>query len=271
MTDDVAQFYDSLSGGYDRLYVDWAASGDRQGRALQALVEPELGPGPHSILDCSCGIGTQLIGLAPFGHRLTGTDLSPAAVARAAVECRRRNVAVQLDPADMRWLPFPDNAFDVVICIDNSVAHLLTEADLTAALTEWARVLRPGGLAILTTREYDELAAERPISPPVQVSTDAAGHRVVTTQLWDWRSDGAGYRLTHLQAHEQPGGSWRIEARTSRLRAWQREEFRDLARNAGLEPRPWLTAAEAGLHQQALVLCRPAPPQGHRQDARGAG
>lgn len=41
-----------------------------------------LGAGPQWVLDSSCGIGTQAIGLAGAGHDVVGSDLSPAAVAR---------------------------------------------------------------------------------------------------------------------------------------------------------------------------------------------
>ena len=57
----------------------------RQGEALDKLIRSELGDAPQAVLDCSCGIGTQAIGLALRGHDVLATDLSPASVdARAA-------------------------------------------------------------------------------------------------------------------------------------------------------------------------------------------
>jgi ubiquinone/menaquinone biosynthesis C-methylase UbiE len=169
---DVAGFYDSLAVDYHRLFADWQASAVRHGQALQTLIESAIGGRPLSALDCACGIGTQLIGLAPFGHRLHGTDLSLAAITRAEMECRVRGVTVQLRRADMRLLPHRDEAFDVVVCVDNALPHLLTADDASSAFGEWARVLRPGGLANVTTREYDELLVQRPTVAPVQRSTD---------------------------------------------------------------------------------------------------
>jgi hypothetical protein len=44
---DVAEFYDDLAAGYHRLYPDWQAAIDQQGRALhQALVQAQ-GPWPQ--------------------------------------------------------------------------------------------------------------------------------------------------------------------------------------------------------------------------------
>jgi glycine/sarcosine N-methyltransferase len=157
---DVRAFYDDLSADYHRMFPDWEASSRRQGAVLSALLADLLGRGTVDILDCACGIGTQLIGLAVLGHRLSGSDLSSAAVERARVECALAGVEADLRTADMRNLPFPDQAFDAVICADNSLPHLLTEAEVLAAAGQLHRVLRPGGVAIVTTRDYDSTRVE---------------------------------------------------------------------------------------------------------------
>ncbi|MFJ3923592.1 hypothetical protein [Streptomyces sp. NPDC090022] len=61
-------FYDRLSARYHLMYADWDASTARQSRALDALLTAALGPGPHTVLDNACGIGTQALGLAAHGH-----------------------------------------------------------------------------------------------------------------------------------------------------------------------------------------------------------
>ena len=80
----VRDFYDSLAPDHHRIFPDWDASMTRQAAAPDSLISRRLGPGPHRLLDCSCGIGTQAIGLARAGHRVVGGDLSPVAAARAA-------------------------------------------------------------------------------------------------------------------------------------------------------------------------------------------
>ncbi|MFF7989019.1 class I SAM-dependent methyltransferase [Kitasatospora xanthocidica] len=156
----IARFYDDFAAGYHLLYADWEASVARQGAALDALIRDRLGDrlvgrlgdrpgdGAAEVLDCACGIGTQAIGLAGLGHRVTGTDLSPVAAGRAAVEAAQRGLDLATAAADMRQLPFPDGRFDVVVCADNAVPHLLTPEDVLAALGEMRRVLRPGGMLL---------------------------------------------------------------------------------------------------------------------------
>jgi 2-polyprenyl-3-methyl-5-hydroxy-6-metoxy-1,4-benzoquinol methylase len=84
MDDSTVRFYDGLAGDYHLLFEDWRQGARWQGGVLDRLLRGLLGDRPLSILDCCCGIGTQAIGLALSGHRVHATDLSPAAVRRAA-------------------------------------------------------------------------------------------------------------------------------------------------------------------------------------------
>ena len=152
MTPSVREFYDALAADYHLIFPDWDASMTAQARALDAVVRARLGAGPHRVLDCSCGIGTQAIGLARVGHRVVGSDLSPAAVARAAAEAAARDAVLPVTVADMRELPYREAVFDAVVCADNSLPHLLTADDIRTAPAGMRRVLRAGGLLLLTVR-----------------------------------------------------------------------------------------------------------------------
>ena len=116
----VARFYDQLAADYHLVYASWDASMARQGEALDAVIRTEIGPGRATVLDCSCGIGTQAIALGLRGHRVTGTDISVSAVTRAVREAALRGVSLAAAAADMRHLPLADEQFDVVISADNS-------------------------------------------------------------------------------------------------------------------------------------------------------
>ncbi len=48
----------------------------RQSRALDAIIRSTGGPQRRSVLDTSCGIGTQSIGLAQLGYEVTASDLT---------------------------------------------------------------------------------------------------------------------------------------------------------------------------------------------------
>lgn len=148
---------------------------------------------------------------------MTGSDLSPVAVARAAVEAAARGVRLPVTVADMRALPFRAAAFNVVVCADNSLAHLLTAGDVGTALAGMRRVLRNDGLLVLSVRDYDGIRAARPPSAPPQVSTTAQG-RVITFQLWHWHEDGERYDLEHFQLVPGEGGGWEVRVRRTAYR-----------------------------------------------------
>ncbi|WP_098010979.1 class I SAM-dependent methyltransferase [Streptomyces sp. sk226] len=248
----VTRFYDELADGYHLIYSDWDASMRRQGDALDALIGDDRG----EVLDCSCGIGTQAIGLAMRGHRVTGTDLSPRAAARAGREAERRNLGLRVAAADMRQLPFSEARFDVVVCADNSLPHLLTEHDVRAALTEMRRVLRPDGLLLVSTRPYDELLRDRPASTPPQVHQAGdrvdGGERSVTFQLWHWHEDGEHYDVEHFQLLPE-GGEWRVQTRRTTYWALGQDRLTRLAAEAGFRDVQWRLPQETGFFQPLLV------------------
>ncbi|WP_327406265.1 class I SAM-dependent methyltransferase [Streptomyces sp. NBC_01288] len=247
----VRDFYDALAADYHRIFPDWDASMARQAAALDGVVRDRLGSGPHQVLDCSCGIGTQAIGLAGVGHRVIGSDLSPAAVARAAVEAAARGVRLPVTVADMRSLPFRAAAFDVVVCADNSLAHLLTADDVGTALAGMRRVLRDDGLLMISIRDYDELRATRPTSTPPQLSTTAEG-RVITFQLWRWHEDGERYDQEFFQLLPA-GDGW--EVRVRRVTSWvlTRGQLSDAVADAGFTDVSWHEPEGSGFYQPVLT------------------
>jgi SAM-dependent methyltransferase len=223
-------FYDSLAGKYHLMFPDWDASMARQASQLAEFV-----PVGARVLDCACGIGTQAIGLAMRGYEVVGADLSPVAGSRAVVEASARGVSLPVAAADMRALPFPDDSFDVVLAADNALPHLLTSDDVLSALREMRRVLRPGGRLILSTRDYDTIRRERPLSTLPSVGPG----RVVWFQLWHW--DGDQYELEMFQLHEAE--SWRVVVGKTRYWAITRHEITELVERAGFGYAEWFLDA----------------------------
>ena len=251
-----ARFYDGLAGTYHALYPDWRAAGRAQAAALDRLLS-RWHHGPAVIADVACGIGTQLIGLAGLGHRLIGSDISAGAVQRARRECAAAGVRAGLLVADMRSLPLAGSCADAVVCADNALPHLLADDDAIAALAQMRRVLRPGGTALVTTRDYDQVLADPPASTPPQVFA-AGGERVISFQLWAWREEPGVYDLEHFQVHEAADGTRVVERRTAAYRAYPRAALSALASAAGLRDVKWHMPRESGFFQPVMTARRPA-------------
>lgn len=235
-------FYDDLAATYDLMYADWDASMVRQAKALDWFLPP------GKVLDCACGIGTQSLGLALRRREVVGTDLSPVAVARARREAAQRGARVSFAAADMRALPFGDAAFEAVVCVDNSLPHLLNPEEMTAGLREMRRVLKPGGGLLISTRPYD---GSRPGSQPPLVK-HAGNSRVVTFQLWHWHDDGERYDAEVFQSRPD-GGTWTVHTRQMTYWAITREQLTPLVVGAGFTDPRWVEPGESGFFQPLLV------------------
>lgn len=247
----VARFYDQLAADYHLIYADWDVGMARQGEVLDGLIQAELGVDRASVLDCSCGIGTQAIALGLRGHHVTGTDISVSAVTRAAREAALRGVRLPAAAADMRHLPFSDGQFDVVLSADNSLPHLLRAVDVCAALMEMRRVLRSGGLLIVSTRPYDEIVRARPTSTSPQLASPSQG-RSITFQLWDWHDDGERYDMEHFQLVPD-GEDWRVHVRRATYWALTQQQISGVAIEAGFARPVWRTAENSGFFQPVLT------------------
>jgi SAM-dependent methyltransferase len=178
-------FYDTLAPFYHLIYPDWEASVAWQGAALDAVIRAETGDGARTVLDVACGIGTQSLGLAALGHDVTASDLSSGAVRRLRAEADRRGLSIDARPADMRGVgDAHGRAFDVVLCADNALPHLLEDGDILHALREFHRCTAPGGICLVSIRDYDasDLQAQRVHPHGVR---EAEGARWVLLQVWD--------------------------------------------------------------------------------------
>jgi ubiquinone/menaquinone biosynthesis C-methylase UbiE len=101
-------------------------------------------------LDAGCGDGRYLAALASMPaapKRIACIDISERILEVARSAAALAGVEVEAVRANLEALPFPDASFDVVLCTQ-VIEHLL---DPAAGLRELARVLAPGGCAIVTT------------------------------------------------------------------------------------------------------------------------
>ena len=134
---------------YERLHALEEAHGWSRGmRAYaEALLTPLLKRKAVSrVLDLGCGTGSMLSWLSGYsGVRVTGIDLSRDALGFCQARGHR-----ELTEGSATTLPFQAETFDLVFCAD-VLQHLPNPPGDATALTEAARVLRPGGYLYLRT------------------------------------------------------------------------------------------------------------------------
>ena len=227
-----ALFYDQLAPDYHLLYRDWEQSVARQGNALAGLLR-DLGVVPgDKVLDAACGIGTQALGLLGHGYRLTASDISSAATDRLKAELSSRalNANVQVD--DLRTLSCVDSqSMAAVIACDNSIPHLLSDAEILQAFRSCHRCLRPGGVAVFSVRDYAAIERVNPDVRPYGLRHDGAGGRFLAVQVWEW--DGDQYELRVYLTSESPEGTCQTRVLRSRYYAVTIERLLALLIEAG--------------------------------------
>jgi SAM-dependent methyltransferase len=203
------------------------------------------------VLDCACGIGTQSLGLAKLGFRVSGCDVSRRAIERARVEASRRGLELQLSVADMLDLSgLEDCRFDAVVCMDNALPHLKSSEQLLRAAMQIRRKLRSKGLFMASIRDYDRLIKERPLVQGPSYYSDEGKRRIVF-QVWDW-IDERRY-VFHLYITREIGNEWTTFHAAAAYRAVLRDELVDVLREAGFIDVRWLLPEESGFFQPVML------------------
>lgn len=138
--DPVRRSYDTVAENYAAGFRDELAHKPLDRALLASLAEQAQGP----VADLGCGPGHVAAWLTERGMTAVGIDLSPV---MAAVG-RREHPEVEFRVGDLLDLPAEDEEFGAAVAF-YSVIHL-EAAELGRAFGEMHRVLRPGGLALVS-------------------------------------------------------------------------------------------------------------------------
>jgi ubiquinone/menaquinone biosynthesis C-methylase UbiE len=168
---------------------DWAATEDLQIPTYETAIEHlPIGHGQR-VLDIGCGSGVFLRAAADRGARVVGFDACEPLLAIA----RERVPEADLHAGDMQALPFGDDGFDVV----TGFSSFFYADDMTRAISEAARVTRPGGTVLAQV-----------FGRPERCSLEAMKHAILP--------------LLSMEGDEPP--YWRLDL------------LEQIARDAGLRP-----------------------------------
>jgi len=125
------------------------------GPDLAMIVEAAAFTGNETVIDMGSGAGHTALACARHAARVTGIDLTPEMVEMgASLAAQRRLTNVEFQVGDVERLPFDDASIDVAT--SRVSAHHY--ADPARAIAKAFRVLRPGGLLIIS----DTVAPEAP-------------------------------------------------------------------------------------------------------------
>lgn len=152
------EFYDRLARVFD-VMTDWQKRLALELPFLQRTLDQNRA---QRILDTACGTGWHAIALARKGYRTAGCDASPIMVEMAGNNAARAGVEVPFQVADFNRLEKFPEIFDAVLCLGNSLPHLLSHEELVKALRQMRERLHEAGVLILHNLNYDMRLQKKP-------------------------------------------------------------------------------------------------------------
>ena len=126
-----------------------------QGPDLPWLVEAAALTGNELVVDVGTGTGHTALALAPYAREVIAIDFTVPMLEAARQLAEERQIKnIRFVESDAHTLPLSNSSVDVVAC--RHAAHHFIDA--AQAVSEWARILKPGGKLVLV----DTMASEDP-------------------------------------------------------------------------------------------------------------
>ena len=161
--------YNDLAHDYEWLFPDEAigsagtvgATSPGSKDVLEGILKTL--PRDARVLDCACGIGADAIALARSGYSVVASDGSASMVAEA--RRRSRQSGVEIGITQSSWQELSERvpgAFDLVLCLGNAMVHAGTRFNMLSALEGIKKVLSPGGVLVVDSRNWELLYESRP-------------------------------------------------------------------------------------------------------------
>jgi SAM-dependent methyltransferase len=138
--------YEHISDEYDEV----TGAGGRQGPAEAMLAELRRRHPFERVLDVACGNGLHAMILARMGVDVTGADISRHMLDQARARAEAAGLRVRWVHAAMQEIAGRvEGPFDAILCLGNSLPHLLDVGLLERTLAGFAELLAPRGVAVL--------------------------------------------------------------------------------------------------------------------------
>ena len=225
------KMYDAFSSDYDR-FVDWPG---RLKLELPFLLSQLNESGARRVLDAACGTGRHALALAQRGFDVAGADLSASMVARASANARESNVRAEFRQAGFGDLAaaFGRASFDAIVCLGNSLPHVLDPAHLTRTLDDFGACLRPGGVLIVQNRNFDAVLASR--QRFMEPQTHREGEREwLFLRIYDFDPDGL-LTFNVITLRREANTAWEQATVSTRLRPQPQAELAQALMESGFE------------------------------------
>lgn len=219
----VRNFYDPLSKGYDRM-MDAERRVQRATEFLQTLRQRDSF---DSVIDAGCGSGHFAIAAARLGCGTLGIDLSEGMLDIARRTAQRNGVDIEWRQGSLAQVDQLTSApADLVLCMGNTLPHVLDPDELAASCRAFFNALKPGGRAVVHLLNYDRLLATRERI----VDIDRAGDLEFIRFYDYWGPNLINFNVLTIDWSKTPA---KHQIESVELRPYRHQEVRQAMINAG--------------------------------------
>lgn len=220
------ELYDSMGADYETM-VSWDARIANETPFFRRLFEERA---VRRVLDVACGVGRHAVTFASWGLTVTGADPSAALLDLARANAAEAGVDVGFVQTDfLNLTKAVEGSFDAVICIGNSLPHLLDLAQVEDALAQMRSLLEPGGTLVVQTRSAERIWARGShlLSPTLRRIGD---RDLIFLRLVDVHAPTTTLNVIRLT---REGGDWNVDTKTTQLRPIAKDEMEVMLARAG--------------------------------------
>jgi glycine/sarcosine N-methyltransferase len=235
------EFYDRLARVFD-VMTDWQKRLTLEMPFLQRTLDRHRA---RTILDTACGTGWHAITLAQKGYTAAGCDASPQMIEQARANSAKAQANVRFEVAGFNQLNHFTETFDTVLCLGNSLPHLLSREALVEAMRQMRGKLRRGGVLILHNLNYDMRMKKKPRFFSANGNEEAL--------VWRFADYGPEFITFHTALFErktegEESVSWSVQVNSTLHRplferdldeALEQAEFGDIRHFGGLDGSPF--------------------------------
>lgn len=249
----ISSLYDRLAPVYHLYFEDFEQTVRQQGDYFNRLLKDQFGSRSLRVHDCSCGIGTQAIGIALGGHTVSASDLSNTSLEKAHEWAQKLEVKISLSAQDMCYLVL-EEPVDAVISAGNSLSHL-NEQSAVSAFQAIYNSLLPGGIFLGAVKDYNSLLADRPAFGDNEVFY-RRNSRIVYVQHYEWEFQQPRYTCHDYTILQEDGQTETIYV-SARFHCRGSEEYRKLLTDQGFTNFKWHTIESGNYHSPVFQVQRP--------------
>lgn len=221
-----ASHYDVSAKNYDEF-------NEKRSAIINRTIENILKKhGVKTVLDLTCGTGSQVFWLAKRGYDVVGSDINKKMLKIAKAKAKENKAKIKFTEGDMRTTYLGE--FDAVVTIFNAVGHL-TKRDFEKSMRNIYKNLNSGGLYIFDIFNLNYLAHANNITDLTIDWQEKNGDTKVRKIQYS-TIDEKGILASYTTACEQnQSGQLKIEQDAQTLQIYTLQQLKNMLQKNGFK------------------------------------